>query len=105
MYISEPVNSIVDEEVDLVFARDTEGICNIADLDDAEPLEGETLDIGEIVAEELSLAMDPYPRRRDIDLTAIDLGPDVSLVDEDGAENHAEKRKPFDVLAALRPKL
>lgn len=31
-------------------------------LDEPEPLEGAVLDLGEIVAEELALALDPYPR-------------------------------------------
>lgn len=35
------------------------------ELPDVEPLEGDVLDVGEIVIEELSLALDPFPRRPD----------------------------------------
>ena len=34
----------------------------IVDLDDPEPLDGDSIDIGELVAQQLSLALDPYPR-------------------------------------------
>ena len=34
----------------------------IVDLEAPEPLEGDDLDIGELVAQQLSLALDPYPR-------------------------------------------
>ena len=47
----------------------------VADLEDAEPLVGEIIDLGEIIAEEFSLSLDPYPRREDIDLAEIDFGP------------------------------
>lgn len=35
--------------------------------DEPEPLAGSTLDLGEIVAEELALALDPYPRRSGVE--------------------------------------
>lgn len=63
----EPVPEHVDAEFRRVFMPGADG--NAADeveidpLDDPpEPLAGPTLDIGEIVAEELSLSLDPYPR-------------------------------------------
>ncbi len=38
----------------------------VVDLDEPEPLEGDTIDIGELVAQQLSLALDPYPRAPDV---------------------------------------
>jgi hypothetical protein len=37
------------------------------DDDDPEPIEGDSIDIGEAVAQQLSLALDPYPRIGDSD--------------------------------------
>jgi hypothetical protein len=34
----------------------------IVDLDEPEPLDGDDIDIGELVAQQLSLTLDPYPR-------------------------------------------
>jgi uncharacterized metal-binding protein YceD (DUF177 family) len=55
--------------------------------DDAEPLTGPRLDVGEIVAEELALALDPYPHAPGADVAA--------------AAGNGETRGPFDVLARL----
>lgn len=100
----EPVSASLNEEINLVFARDFEKSADIVDPEDAEPLEGEMIDLGELVAEELSLALDPYPRHPDIDPESIDLGPGASLISEEEAEKGAERTNPFEVLAALKPK-
>ena len=44
-----------------VFARDIEKSTDLVDPEDAEPLDGDVVDLGELVAEEFSLALDPYP--------------------------------------------
>src|ERR1044071_5540231 len=67
----DPVNQDLDETFRIVFKpdmaddRDPEsGEAVLASQADApEPLTGNMLDVGEIVAEQLSLAADPYPRR------------------------------------------
>ena len=100
----EPVAARIDEELDLVYARDFEESADIVDPDDAEPLEGGTIDVGEIVATEFSLSIDPYPRQPDIDASAIDLGPGATLMDEEEAGKTAGKTNPFAVLADLKPK-
>ena len=60
------------------------------------------------MAEELSLSLDPYPRRADIDPASLDLGPGAALLSEDAAaqesRDSAKKDNPFEVLAALKPK-
>ena len=55
--------------------------------DDVEPLAGDRLDVGEILAEELALALDPYPRAPGAELPA-------------GGEDDPEPR-PFAALARL----
>ncbi|HEX2525538.1 MAG TPA: DUF177 domain-containing protein [Geminicoccus sp.] len=58
-----------------------------AEAPDMEPLEGDSIDLGEAVVEELSLALDPYPRLPGVE------------VDEDG---EADRPNPFQALSALR---
>lgn len=63
----DPVENAIDEEVTLVFRRvaddaaDRKTVVIPAD-EDFEPLAGSALDIGEVVAVELALALDPFPR-------------------------------------------
>src|SRR3546814_5101780 len=62
------------------------------DPDAADPpdlLEDDRIDAGEVVAEELALALDPYPRK-----AGVDLPPEYHSKQE-----HAAKDNPFDVLA------
>ena len=60
---------------------------------------GRTIDLGEAMAEELALALDPYPRAADADdLVLRDLGPNISV----GAEQPAES--PFAALRQLAEK-
>lgn len=58
---------------------------------DVVPLEGETLDIGEAVAEELSLSLDPYPKAPG------------AVVEADETASGARYR-PFETLARLKSK-
>jgi uncharacterized metal-binding protein YceD (DUF177 family) len=101
----EPVPATVEEEVDIVFAREVDAAAEVVDPDEAEPLEGDILDIGEIVSEELSLALDPYPRSPNIDPAALVLGPGATYLTEDEApDGEPAGNRPFEVLAGLRPK-
>ena len=60
---------------------------------------GRTIDLGEAMAEELALALDPYPRAADADdLVLRELGPNISV----GAEPPAES--PFAALRQLEEK-
>jgi hypothetical protein len=52
----------------------------LVDQDEIEPLTGRTIDLGEVMAEELALALDPYPRRADAEaLVSERLGPNISF--------------------------
>ena len=67
----------------------------IIDLDEPEPLDGDDIDIGELVAQQLSLALDPYPR------TAGAADPRESAV-ADGAAAEPAVERPFAALLARR---
>ncbi len=104
----EPVTQELDDAFRLVFAENVaedrdpesgEALLN-AQTDAPEPLEGNMLDVGEIVAEQLSLTADPYPRRPGIKLE------DVLPKPKGGARRSApeQRRHPFAGLAALKDK-
>jgi hypothetical protein len=71
-----------------------------AQADAPEPLPGNLLDVGEIVAEQLSLAADPYPRKPGVKLE--DVLPKPRKEGRPG--RHEQRRHPFAGLAALRDK-
>jgi uncharacterized metal-binding protein YceD (DUF177 family) len=62
--------------------------------DDPEPIEGGEIDIGEAVAQQLSLALDPYPRSVDL--------PEIALSDPAEDDVAATPENPFAALESLR---
>jgi uncharacterized metal-binding protein YceD (DUF177 family) len=104
----DPVTQELDESFRIVFK---EGLADDRDpesgeavlssqADSPEPLTGNVLDVGEIVAEQLSLAADPYPRRPGVKLE--DVLPKPRQGRGKGAPE--QRRHPFAGLAALRDK-
>ena len=75
-----------------------------AHTDAPEPLAGNMLDVGEIVAEQLALAADPYPRRPGVKLE--DVLPKPRNAGKEGrrAGKSDQPRHPFAGLAGLRDK-
>lgn len=65
------------------------------DAIDVEPLEGVRLDVGELVTEELALALEPYPHAEGAYQQVADLGPDVTFGEE------TDRQRPFAALATL----
>ncbi len=94
----DPVINRIEEDIDILFepARRDKATPDIAfDPDsDNEPLIGDSLDVGEIVAEELALSLDPYPRKPGI---APGIGPG-------GEAGEQPRGGPFEALAALKRK-
>ncbi|MEL7202382.1 MAG: YceD family protein [Pseudomonadota bacterium] len=92
----EPLAEHIDETVDVTFDRrvtdgDEDAIMDqLADGQDAEPLRGDDIDVGEFLVQQLSLAMDPFPRKPGA----------PSLVERYGA---APEPSAFDALKALKP--
>jgi uncharacterized metal-binding protein YceD (DUF177 family) len=56
----DPVAQSIEEAVDLRFAPGAKA--NAEDPEAPEPLVGDTIDVGAIIADHLSLALDPFPR-------------------------------------------
>jgi len=104
----DPVTQDLDETFRIVFKQDLteerdpesgEALVN-PQADAPEPLSGHLLDVGEIVAEQLSLAADPYPRRPGAKLEDV-----LPKPRRDGRPARSEQRRhPFAGLAALRDK-
>ena len=104
----DPVTQDLDDAFRIVFKQDMaddldpesgEAVLN-AQADAPEPLAGNVLDVGEIVAEQLSLAADPYPRRPGAKLEDV-----LPKPRQGGRKGQPENRRhPFAGLAALRDK-
>ena len=95
----EPVASHIAEDFAVTFAPAAE-IGEGAELDLSpwaedlpEPLEGDSIDIGETVAQFLALALDPYPRRQGVAFEASDFP---------GLTPEEPRTGPFAALATLR---
>ncbi|BBK31455.1 uncharacterized protein DUF177 involved in 23S rRNA accumulation [Stella humosa] len=70
----EPVPATVESDFVLLFTRQKDGEeVDIAFEDEiVEPLEGSDIDIGEAAAQELAVALDPYPRAPGVSLESLD---------------------------------
>ena len=88
-----------DLRLDLVpFAPDEEGGEAVFDPEqDVEPLEGDVLDLGELIAQYLSLALDPHPRR-----PGVNYGADAA---SSAKSDESGEAGPFAALGELRRKM
>ena len=90
----EPVENDIEEHfllrytTDPVFAQSDEIVVDVEEEDTPEPVEGEALDLGEALVQQLALALDPYPRK-----------PGAELEWREGGE---EETNPFAVLKQLK---
>lgn len=100
-----PVYSDIEQEFSLLLLSD--GKEDDEDLrvddEDFEIYSGNSVDIGEIGAVELALALDPYPRAEGVSVSdlgpgGLDMGYDVS------EEGQTARNRPFEALAALKRK-
>ena len=108
----DPVTQELDDTFRIVFRQDLteerdpesgEALLS-AQADAPEPLSGNMLDVGEIVAEQLSLAADPYPRRPGARLEDVLPKPRKGGKGGRDAGKAEQRRHPFAGLAALRDK-
>lgn len=78
----EPVASAIDQEFTVLYGSAEAGKSIMVDLeaDEAEPFDGDAIDIGEAAAQQLALVLDPYPR-----------APGAQLAWEDGATPPRDK--------------
>jgi uncharacterized metal-binding protein YceD (DUF177 family) len=77
----EPMDSTIDETVDLMFApsqaeaaRAGEEIDVTLDSDPPEPMSGGTVDLGALATEFLVLGINPYPRKSDAEFAPVTVG-------------------------------
>lgn len=97
----EPVRSTIEADFDRAFSpqatlEEREEVFLVPEGEDPpEPLEGGTVDAGEVVAETLGLALDPFPRAPGAVFPA-------DAADTGKMEDTPEKQGPFAVLAKLR---
>lgn len=107
----EPVPEKIEDDVEVLFSPhiseddlpsnpdDLEDLSEdelMALLDQPEPLVDGKIDVGEVVAQFLAVAMDPYPRKDGAEL------PDAVLSEEESDE---ERPNPFAKLAGLKEQL
>jgi uncharacterized metal-binding protein YceD (DUF177 family) len=93
----DPFESRISEEITRYFAGENApghapSVHNVESLGEDEPdvISGNAIDLGELVAESLGLALDPYPRK-----------PGVEFVTP-GAGVRKERENPFDALRSLK---
>ena len=96
----EPVPSKIKELIDIEYSPASddgeEEIFHLDQPEPPEPLVGDSLELGELVAQHLSVALDPYPRKAG--LAPLEWG--GGQMEKDGKEAAG----PFSVLAQLRKK-
>jgi uncharacterized metal-binding protein YceD (DUF177 family) len=95
----EPVAGEIEQPFEIVLRRPEEDASDVVldpEAPDAVPLLGDEVDLGELLAEELALALDPYPHAPDAHAQLPPLGPAVVL---DGPE---QSERPFAALGGLR---
>ncbi len=91
----EPVAATIDEAFTVIYAggvEDSEEIAIDPASDDAwdEPWPGDTLDVGEAVAQQLALAIDPYPR-----------APGAAAAAAPAADPEPTRSRPFAALSSM----
>jgi uncharacterized metal-binding protein YceD (DUF177 family) len=96
----EPFAETVSESFAARFVRDapaasaaTEVFVDLADGEPPEPVAGDSVDLGELVAQYLLLAMNPHPRRP---------GAEFAPGEPAQAPEEEERKSPFAALAMLR---
>ena len=98
----DPAPAEIDEDFEILYGapeddRDID-LAPTAEQDELEPLTGDTLDIGEAVAQELALNLDPYPRA-----PGVPEAPDDVSAAPAGEKSPA--RRPDNPFAALKKTL
>ncbi|MEQ9813489.1 MAG: DUF177 domain-containing protein [Azospirillaceae bacterium] len=97
----EPFASTVSEDYEALYAESRAAAdLELAEVDldpdaeDPEPLTGNAIDVGELVAQHLALALDPYPHKPGIE------GPVEITIDPDAEDAHSAN--PFAALERIK---
>ncbi len=101
----EPVTSHIEEDFERLYSehqlQPSDGLDVELTLESGEPpevIEGGVVDAGEALAEQLALALDPYPRLPDSSIKALG---HARAADENG-DADGEPVSPFEILAKLK---
>jgi len=98
-----PVHSTIAEEIEIEFGpvdpERSAGPESDEEAEQPEPREGDEIDLGEIVAQFLSVSIDPFPRAPGAMLGQSSFGPDSA---QDNSKSGADSDNPFAVLKALK---
>ncbi|MBV8061492.1 MAG: DUF177 domain-containing protein [Alphaproteobacteria bacterium] len=75
----EPVAAHIEQDIDVKFSAidttpEASAIQHDADEDDVEPIEGGVIDLGELVAQHLGIALNPYPRKEGVAFDEAEMG-------------------------------
>lgn len=105
----EPVPAKLDVHVGITYAKRTgpempEVHLSAAGEDDPEQMDGSHIDLGEAMAQQLVVALDPYPRKPGVALSDI-LGANGEKAVRGAKSGETEKSGPFSKLVELRKKL
>jgi uncharacterized metal-binding protein YceD (DUF177 family) len=104
-----PVDAELNEEIDILFSQRSENTMPFVAPNEIELLDSPEIDVGEIVAEELSLSIEPYPRCKNIDPATFDLGHGAQFESGENTREEVQdlekKPHPFDALAIMKPKI
>ena len=94
----DPLPATVDEPVALRFVAEEDSGQDEVELGDSDidviPHDGGTIDLGEVAAETMALALDPFPR-----------GPNAEVVLKEAGVLSEEQAGPFGALAGLKDRL
>jgi len=94
----DPLPATVDEPVALRFVAEEDSGQDEIELGDSDidviPYDGGTIDLGEVAAETMALALDPFPR-----------GPNAEVVLKEAGVLSEEQAGPFGALAGLKDRL
>jgi len=101
----EPVSSVIDGQFDVSCIDEADG--EVTDVfvepegeEPPEPIVDGQVDVGELLVQQLALAIDPYPRRADASVPA-QYSAESRSASADGADEDAGE-SPFAALAALK---
>lgn len=97
----EPFSARIEEEFELLFGgeggdEEAEVLIEVGEEEPPEPIRGGAIDVGEAVAEQLALALDPFPRKPGIAFEGYTVGAE---------EGDDERPNPFAKLAELKKRM
>ena len=102
----EPVDEKIDDDFRVIFAQrpdeapdhEPAGEDYAEPQELVEPLEGDSIDLGEVLAQQFALSLNPYPRAEGAELPEEGFTADAADNDEEGGES----ANPFAVLKQLK---